>query len=272
MATWPKARPQPMTPSPPAESSTSPDAEWADKPARVARHGVQSHRGAAQMPDRRPALCRRSAPNCRGRSRYSTPARRGGERDGKTPAVQPVASASAAAAVIAHSTTLPRPYRCAVSLPVTDTAMPASPASVNSTAGPGSQAGAPSRAARGGQERHRPGAQGRQLPGVHRVADDPGHGAAVAEYRPEVQQRPCWRRCRRGPGRRASPSPQWRRRLAAAMAPNRKAALGPASASNRLAAAKESAPAMPTPAACQDTARDCAAPSSGSAIAFSPGM
>ena len=61
--------------------------------------------------------------------------------------VQPVASDSAAAAVIAHSTTLLRPYRCAVSLPVTDTAMPASPATVNSTAGPGSQAGAPSRAA-----------------------------------------------------------------------------------------------------------------------------
>ena len=59
---------------------------------------------------------------------------------------------------------------------------------------------------------------------------------------------------------------------AAATPPNRKAALGPARASNRLATAKETAPAMPTPAACQETARDCAAPSNGSATAFRPGM
>jgi AraC family transcriptional regulator len=60
--------------------------------------------------------------------------------------------------------------------------------------------------------------------------------------------------------------------VAAATPPNAKAALGPPRASNRLAAAKETAPAMPTPAACRETARDCAAPSSGSAMALRPTM
>jgi len=59
---------------------------------------------------------------------------------------------------------------------------------------------------------------------------------------------------------------------AARMPPTRKAACGPASAAQAPARAKESAPAMPTPAACQDTARDCALPLKGSAMAFSPGM
>src|SRR4051794_39768780 len=59
---------------------------------------------------------------------------------------------------------------------------------------------------------------------------------------------------------------------AAATAPNRKAAAGPALAEMRLATANDVAPAIPTPAACQDTARDCALPSSGSAIAFRPGI
>src|SRR3712207_3270121 len=66
---------------------------------------------------------------------------------GEMPVVHPVASENAAAAVIAHSTTRARPWRWAVSLPVTDTAMPASPATVNRTAGEGIHAGVPSRAA-----------------------------------------------------------------------------------------------------------------------------
>ena len=63
------------------------------------------------------------------------------------PVVHPVASDSAEAAIIAHSTTRARPWRWAVSLPVTDTAMPTSPAAVNRTAGDGIHSGAPSRAA-----------------------------------------------------------------------------------------------------------------------------
>src|SRR5919202_1545877 len=65
----------------------------------------------------------------------------------ETPVVHPVASDSAAAAVIAQSTTLPRPYFCATSFPVTETATPARPAAVNRTAGDGIHPGAPSRAA-----------------------------------------------------------------------------------------------------------------------------
>ncbi len=59
---------------------------------------------------------------------------------------------------------------------------------------------------------------------------------------------------------------------AAQAAPKPKAADGPAIASSAPAMAKDAAPALPTPAACQLTARDCASPSSRSAIAFSPGM
>src|ERR1700722_3056220 len=44
--------------------------------------------------------------------------------------------------------------------------------------------------------------------------------------------------------------------------PNRTAASGPASALNRPATANEPAPASPTPAACIETARDWAVPSS----------
>jgi hypothetical protein len=59
---------------------------------------------------------------------------------------------------------------------------------------------------------------------------------------------------------------------AASTPPIRKAKDGPPSAAQAPASAKETAPAMPTPAACQPTARDCAGPLSGSAIAFRPGM
>src|SRR4051794_11053178 len=65
----------------------------------------------------------------------------------ETPVVHPVVSASAAAATIAQSTTGARPYFCAVSFPVTETATPARPAAVNRTAGDGIHPGAPSRAA-----------------------------------------------------------------------------------------------------------------------------
>src|SRR3954452_16517842 len=65
----------------------------------------------------------------------------------ETPVIQPDASDSPAAAVIAQRTTLARPTRCAVSFPVTETATPRSPATVNRMAGDGIQPGAPSRAA-----------------------------------------------------------------------------------------------------------------------------
>ena len=127
----------------------------------------------------------------------------------------------------------------------------------------------------GGEERHRPGAQRRKLPGVHGVPGDPGRaprGCGIPGGSPAA---------RRG----GSPVPRRGRVAGITVSGNAEGAerrrrhrtgrrrTGPASVSNRLAdTAKESAPAMPTPAACQDTARDCATPSSGSAIAFSPGM
>jgi hypothetical protein len=58
--------------------------------------------------------------------------------------------------------------------------------------------------------------------------------------------------------------------IIAAKEPNRKAAFGPPSVSNKSATAKDAAPATPTPAACQETARDCVEPSIGSAMALSP--
>src|SRR3954447_13154656 len=65
----------------------------------------------------------------------------------ETPVVHAVANDSAAAALTAQSTTRVRPYFCAVSFPVTVTATPARPATVNRTAGDGIHPGAPSRAA-----------------------------------------------------------------------------------------------------------------------------
>jgi len=62
------------------------------------------------------------------------------------------------------------------------------------------------------------------------------------------------------------------RAISAATPPNRNAAPGLIQAAINPAMAKELAPATPTPAACMETARDCALPSSVSAIAFRPGM
>src|SRR5204863_1714410 len=61
-------------------------------------------------------------------------------------AVQPATSESAAAVLMATRTTLDRPQRCALSLPLIETSTPASPANVNSTVGSGSQAGEPCQA------------------------------------------------------------------------------------------------------------------------------
>src|SRR5215471_3892611 len=58
-------------------------------------------------------------------------------------ALHPVSSDTTAAVLIATVTARPRPHRCAVSLPVTETAIPARPATVKSTVGSGSQDGAP---------------------------------------------------------------------------------------------------------------------------------
>lgn len=58
----------------------------------------------------------------------------------------PATSESTAAAPIAAATTRARPKRCAVSLPVIDTTMPARLAAVKIAVGPGSQGGAPCRA------------------------------------------------------------------------------------------------------------------------------
>src|SRR5258707_15027193 len=54
--------------------------------------------------------------------------------------------------------------------------------------------------------------------------------------------------------------------------PRRNEAEAPAQSPTRPAIAKEAAPEIPTPAACHDTTRDCAVPSSGSAIALRPGI
>src|SRR3954447_25707502 len=61
-------------------------------------------------------------------------------------AVQPAVRDNAAEVLIARSTTLDRPQRCAVSLPVTETRTPANPAMVNSMVGSGSQRGEPCQA------------------------------------------------------------------------------------------------------------------------------
>jgi hypothetical protein len=54
--------------------------------------------------------------------------------------------------------------------------------------------------------------------------------------------------------------------------PRRNEAEAPAQLPTRPAIANDAAPEIPTPAACHETARDCAVPSSGSAIALRPGM
>jgi hypothetical protein len=60
--------------------------------------------------------------------------------------------------------------------------------------------------------------------------------------------------------------------LKAVPPPSRNGAEGPAQPATKPAMVNEAAPEIPTPAACQETARDCAVPSSGSAIALRPGM
>src|SRR6266481_8178317 len=58
-----------------------------------------------------------------------------------------------------------------------------------------------------------------------------------------------------------------------AVAPPRKnEAEVPAQLPTRPAIANDAAPEIPTPAACHETARDCAVPSSGSVIALRPGI
>ena len=64
----------------------------------------------------------------------------------ETVALHPAPRDSTDAAIIASNTARDRPKRCASSLPVTEIATPARPASVNRDVGPGSQAGAPCRA------------------------------------------------------------------------------------------------------------------------------
>src|SRR6516162_2481568 len=60
--------------------------------------------------------------------------------------------------------------------------------------------------------------------------------------------------------------------LKAVAPPSRNDAEAPAQLPTNPAMANEAAPEIPTPAACHETARDCAVPSSGSAIALRPGM
>src|SRR5436305_5814805 len=60
--------------------------------------------------------------------------------------------------------------------------------------------------------------------------------------------------------------------LRAVAPPSRNEADGPVQLATRPAMVNEAAPEIPTPAACQVTARDCAVPSSESAIALRPGM
>jgi hypothetical protein len=55
--------------------------------------------------------------------------------------------------------------------------------------------------------------------------------------------------------------------LKAVAPPSRKDAEVPARLPTRPATVNEAAPEIPTPAACHETARDCAVPSSGSEIA-----
>ena len=103
---------------------------------------------------------------------------------------------------------------------------------MKSTGGPGIQSGAPSRAKVDGEKCHRPGPQGGKLPGMHRVADDPRHGAAVPEHRPEVEQSAPDVGMVRGNvwGMIVSAMTN---ATAAAAAPNRNAACGPARASKK---------------------------------------
>jgi len=60
--------------------------------------------------------------------------------------------------------------------------------------------------------------------------------------------------------------------LKAVPPPSRNEAEAPAQLATRPAMVKEAAPEIPTPAACHETARDCAVSSSGSAIALRPGI
>jgi hypothetical protein len=104
------------------------------------------------------------------------------------PVVQPVPSDKMAAAVTAPSTTRLRPKRCAVSFPVTEMATPARPAHVKSIVGSGIQSDTPSRAkvaTRNVTAQARRAASSK----VCTATDDPRHGAAVPEYRPEVEKR-----------------------------------------------------------------------------------
>src|ERR1700682_2617003 len=54
--------------------------------------------------------------------------------------------------------------------------------------------------------------------------------------------------------------------------PRRNDAEAPAQLPTKPAIANDAVPEIPTPAACHETTRDCAVPSSGSAIALRPGM
>ena len=88
------------------EGETHP--ERAEEPARVARHAVQTHRGAAQA-----LVCRLHGPGGQRRAVeidatfQATTARTASKTE--TPIIHPVSSDSAAAAIMAHSTTQARP-------------------------------------------------------------------------------------------------------------------------------------------------------------------
>ena len=145
-ARWPNAIPQPSTPSPPARSRTNPtpSGPWKPpaQPAMLCSPMVAPRRclsAACTVPAVSAELSRYMA------TFQSTMAI--AARTTETPVVHPVASESPAAPTIAQSTTRPRPYFCAVSFPVMETATPARLAAVNRTAGDGIHPGVPSRAA-----------------------------------------------------------------------------------------------------------------------------
>ena len=149
-------------------------------------------------PGRPPAPCRRSAPSCRGRSPRSRRTRSPPRPAAPSPCAKPVTTRQRRAAQHRDGHDARRGRSCSdASLPISDTAMPISPASVNSTVGPGSQAGGACHREGRGQEGHGPGAQHRHLQRMHAVSGDPGHGAAVRQHRAEVEQPPAPRARRR---------------------------------------------------------------------------
>jgi hypothetical protein len=122
----------------------------------------------------------------------------------------------------------------------------------------------------GGEEGDAPGTERGELPGVHRVADDQRHGAAVAEHRAKIEQGTgCGYTAGRGArhDRRGNQEGHGRGGRA-----EEKRRLWPGQSVAETGDGEGHGAGDATPAACQDTARDCAGPSKGSAIAFRPGI